>query len=156
MDNKCAKQNCHVDVHLTIMLCQVDVRFTKQHQFTDLTSLWQWWTSVCPLWMALWQCRCPDIHLADGFVQQQSRGYFSVYWVKFMWCREMVCNIFFPNILLTHEGISFSASNSLDEGADSCLTSKGVFNQLSHPSNYFAPRSGKFFGYDQKGVKGSS
>ena len=28
---------------------------------------------------------------------------------------------------------------------------KGVFNQLSQPYNRFAPRSGKFFGYDQKG-----
>ena len=65
--------------------------------------------------------------------------------------------IFFFQISCWHmRGFHFSASNSLDEGADSCLTSKGVFNQLSHPSNYFAPRSGKFFGYDQKGVKGSS
>ena len=31
-----------------------------------------------------------------------------------------------------------------------------VFNQLSQPSNFFAPRSGNFFGYDQKGVRGSN
>ena len=35
-------------------------------------------------------------------------------------------------------------------------TGKGVFNQLSQPSNFFAPRCGKFFGYDQKGVRGSN
>ena len=36
------------------------------------------------------------------------------------------------------------------------MGNKGVFNQLSQPSNFFAPRSGKFFGYDQKGVRGSN
>ena len=32
---------------------------------------------------------------------------------------------------------------------------RGVFNQLSQPSNFFAPHSEKYFGYDQKVVRGS-
>ena len=33
---------------------------------------------------------------------------------------------------------------------------EGEFNQLSLPSNFFAPRSGNIFGYDRKGVRGSN
>ena len=37
-----------------------------------------------------------------------------------------------------------------------CWNIKGVFNQLSQPSNSFARHSGKFYGYDQKGIRGSN
>ena len=33
---------------------------------------------------------------------------------------------------------------------------KGVANQLSQPSNFLASRNGTFFGYNQKGVRGSN